>query len=843
MLRAGRRPAALWAASVGVSLLAGFGAAGQDAGPGMERDLYLEVFINETATGLITHFRELPNGGLVADGQELANTGILPVTEGQQGEIRVDQLPGVTYRIDEEAQTLHFQAVEVALAAKVISAAPEAVDKVFSEDPDEDEQHKVHTGYGVVLNYNITLEAHLGQDALAGSHFASADFDARIFLPVGALSHSFALSQAAQGSEQSYVYRRLDTFWRTALPGRASQVQIGDITTRGPSWARPVRLGGILIERNFDLRPDLVTIPLPSFEGSALVPSTVDVYSDSIRRFSAEVPAGPFTLNDLPFGTGSGDAQVVVRDVKGRETRIDLPFLVSSDLMRKGIFDYALALGHPRLGIGTVTDRYGDGFFGAATLRFGLTDGITLALHAEGGEDLRMGGIAATFRVGTLGTATVSVADSRSASGQGTLAEVQAGLSFGRLRVSGRMMRTMGDFVDIARATAEVTNPDSTLSGALVSLNQIAISLPLAKGRRGANASVFYADTRRAGEEPDTSLGIAYSQQIFKDSTLSLSALAVEGETSDVILGLGLHIPLSKRVSVGATLEHRDGDFHQTLSASGRPEEPASGWAWRMQVTREAHASVQASAGREFRHGTVEFGTRLSQTEQSVGLRLEGALVASGGGLFAANRVNDAFAVVDAGAPDVDVMFENRSAGTTGRSGKLLLPDLRSYDLNNISIDPATLPLDADVPGTTTIVRPAHRSGVKVDFAVTTNPASAIVELVTLDGAPMPVGLTAVLAGTGESFLIGYDGMVYALGLDARNEFSVRNLDGTECLANFDYTDEPGTISQIKGVVCQWDICVFLQSCLWCSSILERRRKHKAAASRRPTSFSGPWIP
>ena len=184
-------------------------------------------------------------------------------------------------------------------------------------------------------------------------------------------------------------------------------------------------------------------------------------------------------------------------------------------------------------------------------------------------------------------------------------------------------------------------------------------------------------------------------------------------------------------------------------------------------------------------------------------MRLEGALVASGGGLFATNRIDDAFAVVDAGAPGVDVLFENRSVGTTGRSGKLLVPGLRSYDTNSLAIDPATLPLDADVPATSSTIRPAHRSGVKVDFAVSANPASAMVALVTPQGEPMPVGLTAVLTGTGEPFLIGYDGMVYALGLAAQNEMMVQNADGSTCRAEFAYVDEPGTISQIDGVVCQ----------------------------------------
>jgi outer membrane usher protein len=33
-------------------------------------------------------------------------------------------------------------------------------------------------------------------------------------------------------------------------------------------WARPIRLGGVQVERDFLLRPDLITAPLPALSGS-----------------------------------------------------------------------------------------------------------------------------------------------------------------------------------------------------------------------------------------------------------------------------------------------------------------------------------------------------------------------------------------------------------------------------------------------------------------------------------------------------------------------------------------------------------------------------------------------
>ncbi len=91
---------------------------------------------------------------------------------------------------------------------------------------------------------------------------------------------------------------------------------------------------------------------------------------------------------------------------------------------------------------------------------------------------------------------------------------------------------------------------------------------------------------------------------------------------------------------------------------------------------------------------------------------MDGAIAVAGGGVFATNRIDDAFAVVDVGAPDVDVQFQNRPVGKTDGQGRILVPGLNSYEPNTVSIDPKNLPVDADVPATKEVVVPADRSGV-----------------------------------------------------------------------------------------------------------------------------------
>jgi P pilus assembly protein, porin PapC len=90
---------------------------------------------------------------------------------------------------------------------------------------------------------------------------------------------------------------------------------------------------------------------------------------------------------------------------------------------------------------------------------------------------------------------------------------------------------------------------------------------------------------------------------------------------------------------------------------------------------------------------------------------VNGALSVLDGGVFASNRIEDSFAIVDTHAAGIRVRQENRDVGRTDSHGRLLVPDMRSYDINRLAIEPLDAPMDADVPVTSREVRPRDRSG------------------------------------------------------------------------------------------------------------------------------------
>lgn len=773
-----------------------------EAGPG--QDLYLEVFVNGQPRNLVARFTDLGDGVLSADAIDLRTSGILPGSDAV-GEVRLDQIPGLGWRLIEPEQTIRFIVPDQALAPFELDAGVDAFSSAPVDEVDEDGAAEapiagqIDHGTGLVLNYGVSLQSVAGpEDGFDTS--ASAQFDARFYAPVGALSHSFAVVPNVDGS---YRHRRLDSYWRSSFPKRSVQVQIGDLATRGPGWSRPVRLGGMMVERNFGLRPDLVTIPLAGFEGQAALPSTVEVFSNSIQAYSADVPAGPFSIRDLPLATGSGVARVVVRDIAGNETEIDLPFLVSDQLLRPGMADFSVSAGRPRLGIGSDSDRYGDDIFGVATLRYGVSDALTVSAHAEGGSDLAMAGLGTSFRLAHLGTASFNAAHSRSGDWQGSLVDVSTKFGLGRARVSGRVMRTAGQFTDIAALSAIPTlaGPDATEFPKQTA--QLSLSVPMGLQVGGGGASLFLSDIRYGDGRPDDStLGASYSRQLWGNASLTVGAASLRGARRDRAVSLNLNMPLGARHSVGAMTERRRNGTRHYLQANGRSDRGIPSWDWRLQADRADSSSVRGSAAVQGGLGRIEIAGHAQDGNRSLGLRVEGSVVAAGGGLFVSRQISDAFAVVDAGAPGVEVSAENRPVGRTGRSGKILVPDLRAYEVNKVTIDPLNLPLDAAIGATEMTVRPAHRAGATLDFQVEASAREALVELVDGGGRPLEVGGRVILNGGQDDFLVGFDGETFLSGLSDTNVIDVSYPDGRRCQATLGYADQPGSLTQMRGVPC-----------------------------------------
>ncbi len=765
-------------------------------------ELQLEVFVNGASSELIATFRQRQDGSLLIKPDQLRNVGIKPVKEAalQNGRdsdwIDVGRLPGVSVTYNEDNQTISFDATEDSRAARVIDAQ---ADEMPAAGYDEEEKAAT-SNFGGLVNYTI-YGATGGQDWYDLTEFqgVSGLLEGRLFGPYGVLSSSQILSSS---DSDRFGSTRLDTRWSYSDQERLMTYNVGDIITGGLSWTRPARLGGIQIRRNFTLRPDLVTMPLPELSGSAAVPSTVDVYIDNARRASRTVPAGPFSITNLPVVTGNGTARLVVRDALGRETISETPFYASSSLLAKGLADFSAEAGFARRYYGTESNNYDDNIVGSATLRFGVTNNMTLEGHLEGASNFYNAGAGGVFSIGSFGVGTVSGAVSKYESEAGYQLSASVEAELWDVKFFARTQRTFGDYNDIASVTSEIMKyglPSYSARPAKA-LDQVSVSLPPMFNDTNLNFS--YAQIETADFDKSRILGMTATRPFGEKGNMFMSAYTDLARKDSFGVFAGLSWSLGNNTTASTSLSSDETGATATAEIMKSEQAEIGSTGWRVRGSYGENNIASASGSYRSKIGRIEGGIEKFNENVRANAQFDGAVVFAGGGVFLANRIDDAFGVVDVGAPDVEVQFENRPMGKTNKKGKMLLPNLRSYEKNTITIDVTNLPIDASVGETRQIVSPSDRGGAVVDFNVKADTRAALVTLRDDEGNYVETGSTAQLNGSGE-FIVGYDGQVYLEGIAASNALVVSRAGKSNCEVTFPAPDRGKGRLVIPDAICR----------------------------------------
>ena len=756
--------------------------------------LYLEVFINGQPTHLIGEFRRLPDGSFVSRAKELRELGLSPPPAAQDDDLVSLKDLGATARYDEAAQRLDITIDDSHRLRKVYDLRGKSASQAVKEAKVRDT--------GLVVNYSLLASARADRFSATTFEGASANFDAWVYSPLGTV---FSSAFVRHDEFRSLKAVRLDTYWSYTDIDRAISWRVGDFITAGPSWARSVRMGGVRVSRNFRLRPDLITTPLPSLSGSAAVPTTVDVYLNNIKVHSQQVDPGPFTITNIPAISSSGVARLVMRDATGRQIETRRSFYTSPELMRAGMLEFSLSAGVARQGHGETSFDYGRRPMGSGSLRYGFSDRLTLHGHAELAKDLQLVGAGATGVLFDKLLLSAAGAVSHGPEGTGYLLSGRVETRFGNFTLNARMQRVFSHYADLATLTAQATA--SGLSGAVSTagdfpraLDSVSIGYALPDIAGGLSLNYLHANSRSQGESH--TLSLSYSQNLWRGISFYLTAFAdIEHITRPGVF-LGLSMPLGGATASTGFSYDKGGKYRATASYSKPLKQKNGSVGWRARVTYGDLRSAQASLAWRTSRATLR-ATAMQMEGRTLGhVMADGALIVAGGGLFASNRINDSFAIVDAGAPGVQVRYENRPVGKTGRDGKILVPTLRSYERNKISIDPETLPVDALVKEDKAWVVPVNRSGVVVDFGVKTEAAAALVVFTDAEGRFIEAGSEAQLEGAPEPAVVGYDGQTWLEGLKERNTVRITTGEGT-CEASFEYHPRPGEQVQIGPVTCR----------------------------------------
>ena len=744
-----------------------------------DRTLLLDVQINGQPTNIVGEF-VLRQGILLVKPEELREFRIdVPGTVPMQahGLVALADIEGVSYKIDQATQALYLTVPPNRLMATVLEARPWELSR------------KIESGTGATLNYDAVSSFASGTASGTGS------LDFRLFSPWGIFSSDW-LAYAGPSVGKGRVIR-LDAAYTYADVNTLRRYTAGDFVESSLTWTRPVRLEGAQLRSDFSTRPDLITFPMPAVGGQTAIPSTVTVLANGSQVSTSQVEAGPFQIQQLPVITGANTLTMTVTNALGQQVTVSQPFYASSTLLAPGLQTYAVQAGLVRRNWGTQSNDDGKPA-GNALYRRGLTRWFTAEGSAEGTPGAVMAGGGGVMTVGHWGVVNLAVAGSTGSEKTGVQYAVGAQRVGRKFSLGYSAVFASRNYRDVAAMNGvgvqrKQTSPYvsfslyrlGTIGAAYAALNQDAPPVTLAGGAGTALHS--------------KALTANYTLSFHRMSFFATAYRSFDGAGSNRQFQFGLTIPLGRRRSAyltGSSAGSGQAQVQQSVSIAGD-------WGY------QAYVAADSTTKHEF--GQLQYKSRAGLFTGGVDalgkvttgrMEAQGAISFVDGGFFPSNYVYDSFGIVDtAPVPNIHVLQENREIGKTDRSGKMLVPDMRAFELNRVGVVATDVPPDATLNDDAYQIRPQDRSGVVIKFPMKFS-FGALLKLADESGAPIPVGSTATLAATGAAYPVGYNGEAFVENLSPHNELRITRPDERVCAVSFDYKPIPGDLPTIGPLRC-----------------------------------------
>jgi outer membrane usher protein len=524
--------------------------------------------------------------------------------------------------------------------------------------------------------------------------------------------------------------------------------------------------GGVSVTKNFSLDPFYVKEPDIVVRDLLPTPSIVKMYLNDMRSGS-EMKSSPGVLElaHLPLLPGANTVALMVTDVDGHVTRVEIPYYRSTQLLAPGVDEYSYSAGFTRVDLGAESFSYGEpallGFH-----RVGIFNWLTGGLRVELGENLLNAGPTAAFTLGLLGeiSGTFALSYSQGIPGYAGEADYSYMSKWFGARVSAKYLSSGYSTLSLS-PDAEKPRWEGSVS--------LAFNTALT-GSFSAGASSAWM---RDGSDRET-VTLSYARPLGENLQLTAMLSGIMQEGMPQYQG-----SVGVRILIGEALggvSYRTDNTSSGVSAGIQKSVPRGaglGYSGNVQEARDGtgqsmfdgNASLTYnglygtySASAAYRHGQSQIDTELNA---------KGGLVLIDNSLQSTQPVTDSFALVKVeGLPGVRVKYSNQYVGVTDRTGRAIVPGLASYNENEVSIEPADIPMSFKSDVTRVFVSPPYRGGAVVSFKVTRFQALTGKLYIVRNGARTPAAFSGLELTVGPgviSSIVGADGAFYLENIPA----------------------------------------------------------------------------
>lgn len=549
-----------------------------------------------------------------------------------------------------------------------------------------------------------------------------------------------------ENGESESNYTAVNTYLQRAFPQYRGVLTLGDSFSDGNIFDS-FGYRGLEFATDDRMLPNSLAGYAPRIRGNAKTNAKVEVRQQGQLIYQTTVAAGGFEINDLyPTGFG-GELEVSVIEANGEIQKFSIPYASVAEMLRPGLSRYSLMLGKYR---DSNMDK--DPVVFQGQYRRGVNNFVTA-----------YGGIQASesYKAATLGTAVATpigavsldithsdtdFENRNSESGQSYRLSYSKLISPTNTNVTLAAYRYSTEgFYKLRDGLMAQQQDEQGIGSAYIGKQRSEFQVTLNQGlpNQWGNFYLTGSWTDYWHDQQDTkSYQVGYNNS-YRGVNYGLSAnkRVVESQTTgrqedDTEYMLTLSLPLftgknpanlnsyntTDRATVGVTGAIGDRFNYGTTLATEYGENPS------------------LSTNAEYKTNAATLGGTYSVAEdyQQVGLSARGNVVAHSEGIVFGAEQGQTMVLVY--APDAQGAKVNNTTGLTiNKSGYAVIPYVTPYRINDISLDPKGMSLDAELDSSSQRIAPYAGSISKVSFSTKAGKAIYI-HGVNLKGDPLPFG-------------------------------------------------------------------------------------------------------
>lgn len=595
--------------------------------------------------------------------------------------------------------------------------------------------------------------------------------------------------QKQKGTQAVYTYAD------RGLYDLKSRLTLGERATPGDIFDG-VPFRGVMLGSDDNMVPYNQRVFAPVVRGIARTQARVEVKQNGYTIYSATVAPGPFALTDLSTqGTSGADLQVIVWETDGNSQVFTVPYQTPAIALREGYLKYNVMGGQYR----PADSAVGKKTVGQVTVMYGLPWSLTAYAGLQSAEHFQGGALGLGWSMGEWGA--LSLDETRS-HGQRKGKENEEGNAW-RVRYSKEIAatnttlslsnqyassgyNTLADVLDTWRDNDPMNREPGHSWDDYRRKSSTVLTLSQSMGPWGYfNLNSAHRNYQgRAGYE--NTFGVSYGTSVRNVSlTLGWTQNKQVSDTGEQrtnrLISLWVSVPLDRWLGGSGTT---NATYQLTSSSEdgGGSEAGLNGQAfdrhlnWDMrQRYRPGDVGVRSSSTLRMTwyggYGLVGGNYSYSPNLRQMGADVAGGMVVHHHGITFGHPLGTEVALIEApGATGVSVV--GWSGVKTDFRGYTTQSNLTPYQENTVSLDPTSLPPDAEVSQTDIKVVPTQGAIVPAKF-ITRIGGRALMTLTRPDGKVVPFGALTTLEGGG-SGVVGEGGQVYLTGLPEQGEMLVR---------------------------------------------------------------------